>query len=191
MAKKSTQPSRKERTWEDLPLYPTLHSFEKPIIAAINGLAAGGGFDLALASDIRIASDRAKFAELFIRRGLIPVGGGTYFLPRLIGIDRACQLIWTGDMIDAREAEHIGLVTMVVPHEELESAALEIAEKLAKGPPIAIKMAKRAIYHGLTTDLKSAMDYVIAVDKELYETEDHKEGARAFVEKREPIFRGR
>ncbi|MFC2022276.1 enoyl-CoA hydratase/isomerase family protein [Chloroflexota bacterium] len=165
--------------------------FEKPVIAAINGVAAGGGLDLTLACDIRIASDRARFAEVYIRRGLIPAMGGVYFLPRLIGIDRACQLIWTGDMVDAKEAERIGLVTMVVPHEELESATLELAEKLAKGPPLAIRKAKRAIYEGLGMDLKSTQEYVASTNKELRGTEDHKEGARAFVEKREPIFKGK
>ncbi len=163
----------------------------KPVIAAINGVAVGGGVDLALGCDIRIASDRARFAEAYVRRGLIPLDGGTFFLPRLVGIDRACQLIWTGDMIDAKEAERIGLVTMVVPHEELESATRELAEKIAKGPPLAIQSAKRAIYEGLATDLKSNLEYVTSATKELVETEDHKEGARAFVEKREPVFKGR
>lgn len=168
-----------------------LHSFDKPVIASINGVAVGGGLDLALACDIRIASDRARFAEVFIRRGLIPAMGGIFFLPRLVGIDRACQLIWTGDMIDAREAERIGLVTAVVPHDELETATRELAEKLAKGPPLAIQRAKRAIYEGLGTDLQSSLRYVGAALEELRKTEDHREGARAFVEKREPVFKGR
>lgn len=173
------------------PLHVLLNKFEKPVIAAINGVAVGGGFDLALACDIRIASDRARFAEVFIRRGLIPAMGGIYFLPRLVGIDKACQLIWTGDMIDAREAERIGLVTMVVPHEELESATLELAEKLAKGPPLAIQKAKRNIYRGLGMDLESALEYAASDMKELQQTEDHEEGARAFVEKRQPVFKGK
>lgn len=195
MAENLSQPGREEGEGElkaghvSLPLL--LHKFEKPVIAAINGVAVGGGLDLALSCDIRIASDRARFAEVFIRRGLIPAMGGIFFLPRLVGIDRACQLIWTGDMIDAKEAERIGLVTMVVPHEELESATGELAEKLAKGPPLAIKKAKRAIYEGLTMDLQSTLEYVASAAKELRQTEDHKEGARAFVEKREPVFKGR
>jgi 2-(1,2-epoxy-1,2-dihydrophenyl)acetyl-CoA isomerase len=168
-----------------------LQKFQKPVIAAINGVAVGGGLDLACACDIRIASDRARFAEVFIRRGLIPAMGGTYFLPRLVGIDKACQLIWTGDMVDAREAERIGLVTMVVPHEELESATKELAEKLAKGPPLAIQLAKRVIYEGLEMDLESTLKYVGSAIQTLWQTEDHREGARAFVEKREPVFKGK
>ncbi|MBI4303439.1 MAG: enoyl-CoA hydratase [Chloroflexi bacterium] len=168
-----------------------LRKLDKPVIASINGVAAGGGLYLACSCDIRIASDRARFSAVNIRRGTIPGNGGSFLLPRLVGIDRACLLIWTGDMVDAREAERIGLVTMVVPHEELEIATRELAMKLAKGPPLAIQKAKRAIYDGLTMDLESHLDYVAHMMKELRETEDHKEGARAFVEKREPVFKGR
>ena len=168
-----------------------LQRFKKPIIASINGVAVGGGLDFACACDIRIASDKARFAELNIRRGIIPATGGTFFLPRLVGIDKACQLIWTGDMIDAGEAERIGLVTMVVPHEELESATRDLAEKITKGPQLAIQNGKRAIYEGMEMDLKSALEQVIAVHGELLKTDDHKEGTTAFVEKREPVFKGK
>lgn len=176
---------------ENVMLPVLLQKFEKPVIASVNGVAVGGGLDLACACDVRIASDRARFAEVFIRRGLIPAMGGTFFLPRLVGLDKACLMIWTGDMVDAKEAERIGLVTMVVPHDELETATREIAEKLAKGPPLAIKRAKRAIYDGLDMDLETTLDYVGKLVRELWETEDHKEGARAFVEKREPLFKGK
>lgn len=173
----------------NLPLL--LHQFDKPVIAAINGVAVGGGLDLALACDIRIASDQSRFAEVFIRRGLIPAMGGIFFLPRLVGLDRACQMIWTGDMINAEEAERIGLVTSVVPHDELQSATLELAEKLAKGPPLAIQKAKRAIYDGMGHDLEASLEATRTAITELSSTEDHAEGARAFVEKREPVFHGR
>jgi len=169
----------------------TLRNLDKPVIASINGYAVGGGLDLSLACDIRIASERAKFAEVFIRRGLIPALGGTYFLPRLVGLDKACEMIWTGDMIEAEEALKLGLVTKVVPHDELDDATFELAEKLAKGPPLAIQAAKRAIYDGLTMNLEETLHYTGKIMEGLHKTEDHKEGARAFVEKREPHFTGK
>ena len=162
MTEKFDQPSGKQEEREqkvsEMQVHSCLDRFEKPLIAAVNGVAAGGGLDFALACDIRIASDRARFAEVYIRRGLLPLGGGTYYLPRLVGIDRACLLILTGDMIDAKEAERIGLVTMVVPHKELESATWELAAKLIKTSPLAIRKAKRAIrtiYEGWRTDIES------------------------------------
>jgi len=194
LAENSENPAEQQKLMaamsERLPLHVLMQKCEKPIIAAINGIAVGAGLDLALACDIRIASDEARFAELYIRRGMLPAAGGTYFLPRLVGIDKACQLIWTGDMIDAGEAERIGLVTMVVPHEELEIATLELAEKMAKSAPLAIQRAKRAIYQGLDMDLESTMNYVQPLIGEIQQSADHKEGARAFLEKREPVFRG-
>jgi len=174
---------------ELLPL-PLLR-MSKPVIAAINGIAAGGGLDAACACDIRIASDKATFSSLFVRRGLLPTMGGTYFLPRLVGIDRACELIWTGDLIDAREAERIGLVTRVVPHAELMEATKELALKLAKGPPLAIARAKQVIYSGLNMELDAALNDIRREYAILSETEDHREALRAFLEKREPVFRGR
>jgi 2-(1,2-epoxy-1,2-dihydrophenyl)acetyl-CoA isomerase len=162
----------------------------KPVIAAINGIAAGGGLDAACACDIRIASDRARFSSLFVRRGLVPTMGGTYFLPRLIGTDRACEMIWTGDIIDANEAERIGLVTRVVPHEELSSAVEELALKLASGPPLAIAGAKRLVYRGLSQDLDFALDDIMREYAALSQTRDHREALRAYLEKREPQFEG-
>jgi len=185
-AQEDSRPPEAQRT----SLYLLFQKCQKPIIAAVNGVAVGGGLDLACACDIRIASDQARFAEVFIRRGMIPASGGTYFLPRLVGLDKALQLIWTGDMVDAKEAERIGLVTMVVPHDELEIATMELAEKLAKGPPLAIQMAKRVVYEGLNMDLEETLKYVGSVLSELTKSKDHQEGAKAFVEKREPVFRG-
>ena len=168
-----------------------LQRMDKPVIAAINGITAGGGLDTACACDIRIASERATFSSVFVRRGLLPTMGGTYFLPRLIGIDKACELIWTGDLIDAWEAERIGLVTRVVPHEELEAATEELATKLVKGPPLAIARAKKVIYDGLNMDLESALRDIMREYTALSQTEDHREALRAFLEKREPVFKGR
>ncbi|MDD5191320.1 MAG: enoyl-CoA hydratase/isomerase family protein [Dehalococcoidales bacterium] len=194
MASRFDQPAAQARENSRLPmrnsLYLQFQQCPKPIICAVNGVAAGGGLDMALACDIRIASDKARFAEVFVRRGMIPASGGTYFLPRIVGIDRALLMVWTGDMVDATEAERIGLVTMVVPHEELEMATMDLAEKLAKGPPLAIQAAKRAIYEGLEMNLEATFKYLTPIVNKLNQTEDHKEGARAFVEKREPVFKG-
>jgi enoyl-CoA hydratase/carnithine racemase len=176
---------------EGSPLYGIIHHFPKPTVAAVNGVCVGGGLEIALACDIRIASDRAKFSEAFARRGLMPMGGGTFVLPRLIGLDRACMLIWTGDMIDAKEAERIGMITKVVPHEDLRAAISDLTDKLARAAPLAVRAAKEAIYRGLATGLDAALDWAVARNRELAQTEDHVEGSTAFVEKREPAFRGR
>lgn len=168
-----------------------LQKMNKPVIAAINGIAAGGGLDAALACDIRISSDRATFSSVFVRRGIVPTMGGTYFLPRLVGVDKACELIWTGDLIDASEALRIGLVTKVVPHDDLEAATEELAVKLAKGPPLAIARSKGMIYKGLEMDLERAMEDIMEAWVTLSRTEDHREALSAFLEKREPVFRGK
>lgn len=181
---------RGEPTVVTIPL--RLRRLDKPVIGAVNGIAAGAGFAIALACDLRIASEKAKFSMAFVLRGLIPDSGGTFFLPKLIGSAKACELVFTGDTIDATEAERIGLVNKIVPHERLLEAAEEIAAKLAKRPPIALKYAKRAIYKGLAeTDLVSHIDYEIALNGICVRTEDFKEAVRAFVEKREPKFKGK
>jgi len=181
----------REAVTEGALLYGLVHHFPKPTVAAVNGVCVGGGLEIALACDIRIASDRARFSEAFVRRGLMPMGGGTFVLPRLVGLDKACLLIWTGDMIDAKEAERIGLVTRVVPHEDLSAAIAELTDKLAKAAPLAVRAAKEAIYRGLGTGLDAALDWAVARDRELAKTEDHREGSLAFVEKREPVFKGK
>ncbi len=194
MAARFADPAAQKAYFENkpgrVPLHLLMQRCPKPIIGSINGVAAGGGLDFACACDIRIASDRARFTEAFIRRGMMPATGGTYYLPRQVGIDRALLMCWTGDMIDAQEALRIGLVTMVVPHDELELATLELAEKLARGPTLAIQKIKRAVYAGLEMDLAETLRYVSREVQELNRTRDHREGAQAFVEKREPRFRG-
>ncbi len=165
--------------------------FPKPYIGAINGPAAGGGMDLASMFDIRVASERARFGMTYIRMGVIPANGGCYFLPRIVGVARAAELIWTGRIIDAEEALRIGYVSKVVPHEELMPTTLELALQLAKGPAVAIQWAKRLIYQSLELDLKSAFEAQREAAAIVQRTEDAREGPRAWVEKREPVFKGR
>jgi 2-(1,2-epoxy-1,2-dihydrophenyl)acetyl-CoA isomerase len=162
----------------------------KPIIAAVNGPAAGAGMNLALACDMRIASTSAKFAQAFVRRGLHPDWGGTYFLPRIVGVAKACELIFTGDTLDAAEALRLGIVNAVVEPEALMPKTYDLARKIAAGPPIAIRLAKRAIYHNQDVDLRAALEYETYAQNLCRETEDAKEGVKAFVEKRAPSFRG-
>jgi enoyl-CoA hydratase/carnithine racemase len=163
----------------------------QPIIAAINGAAAGAGMNLALACDIRIASTAAKFSQAFVKRGLHPDWGGTYFLPRTIGMARAAELIFTGDVIDAQEALRLGVVSRVVEPEMLMPTVLELARRIAAGPPIAIRLAKRSLEKNVHADLRGALETETFAQNICFETEDATEGVRAFVEKRAPVFRGR
>jgi len=168
-----------------------LRDAPQPIIAAVNGAAAGAGMNLALACDIRIASTAAKFSQAFVRRGLHPDWGGTYFLPRAVGMAKACELIFTGDVIDAPEALRLGLVSKLVAPEELMPTAYDLARKIAAGPPVAIRLAKRALHRNAESDLRSALEFETFAQNVCSETEDAREGIRAFVEKRAPVFRGR
>ena len=163
----------------------------RPIIAAINGPAAGAGMNLALACDIRIASTAAKFSQAFVKRGLHPDWGGTYFLPRIVGMSKACELIFTGDSIDAAEALKLGIVNSVVAPEELMNEAYKLAKRIAAGPAVAIQLAKRSLYHNLDVDLRAALEFETFAQNISRETEDAKEGVKAFGEKRAPVFKGR
>ena len=163
----------------------------KPVIAAVNGAAAGAGMNLALACDLRIASTAAKFSQAFVKRGLTPDWGGSWFLPRLVGTAKACELIFSGEPIDAAEALRLGIVNAVVAHEALMTETYQLARKIADGPAVAIQLAKRAIYHNQDVDLRAGLEFETFAQGLCRETEDSKEGVRAFVEKRAPVFRGR
>lgn len=171
-----------------LPIY----ALDIPTIAAVNGPAVGAGLGVALACDIRIASEQALFSMIFVKRAIVPDTGSTYTLPRLVGLGMACELAFTGDIIDAQEALRIGLVNRVVPHDQLMPVVKEMATRIAKNPPITVRLAKRALYHGTTTaDFASQVDYESHLNHINAKTEDRLEGSRAFLEKREPQFKGR
>lgn len=160
----------------------------KPVIAALNGPAAGGGANLALACDLRIAAESASIGQTFNRIGLHPDWGGTYFLPRLVGPAKAAELIFTGEMVGAREAERIGLVNRVVPDDELRTEVAELAGRLAGKPTLPLRLAKRAVRRSLDSSLEEMLDYELEAQTRCFQSRDAREGVRAFLEKREPEF---
>lgn len=168
-----------------------LRRIDKPVIAAVNGAAAGAGCDLTLMADIRIAGEHAKFGEVFCKIGLAAGAGGAYFLPRLVGIEKACELMFTGDIIDAQEALRIGLVSRVVPDDKLLDETRALAARMANGATAALKMAKFALYRGLDQTLDESLELMALMQSMLHGTHDHREGVRAFAEKRPPRFQGR
>jgi len=168
----------------------TMRSLPKPVIAAVNGPCAGAGFSFALGCDIRIASDAATFGASFSRIGLHPDWGGSWFLPKLVGSANACELIFTGSMISAEEAQRIGLVNRVVPHAELMPTVLELATTVAKSAPRVVRLAKESIYRSLSSDMESAFAREGEVQMECFYSDDFLEGLTAFKEKRRPRFNG-
>jgi enoyl-CoA hydratase len=167
-----------------------LERMEKPVIAAINGYALGGGCELALACDIRIASEKAKIGLPEVGLGIFPGFGGTQRLTRLIGRGRASELIFTGDPVDAATAERIGLVNRVVPPERLMEEAKGLARRIMERGPLALKLSKAAIHHSQETSLSSGLAFEREAFSLIFSTEDKKEGMKAFTEKRKPAFRG-
>lgn len=167
-----------------------LHT-DVPVIAAVNGAAVGWGMELALMADIRVASERARFGELFVLRGLVSDAPGLGRLAQLVGREKAAELLFTGDVIDAAEAERIHLVSRVVPHEALLSTSLDLARRIAANPPLAVGRLKAGLRDTLDPDWKSLGAWVSATLGELFATADHREGVRAFLEKRPPKFEGR
>jgi enoyl-CoA hydratase/carnithine racemase len=164
---------------------------DRPTIAAVDGAAAGFGCDLALACDLRVISDRAVFGEIFVRRGLMPDGGGTWLLPRIVGLGRAFEMLLTGDLVRAEEAYRTGLANRVVPQADFAAAVTELSERLAKGPPLVHRLVKRSVYAGLSGDLDAALDREATGQLQLLGSEDFREGLIAFLEKRDPSFRGK
>lgn len=167
-----------------------LDALDKPVIAAMNGPAVGAGLDMALMCDLRFAAAGTRFSEGYVKVGLIPGDGGTFFLPRLVGVAKALELMWTGDFVSSEEAERIGMVNRVVPAEELLPTVQELAERLANGPTAAIRLIKRAVNEGLRMELRAHLDMISSHMAVIRQTHDHREGARAFVEKRPPEFTG-
>jgi 2-(1,2-epoxy-1,2-dihydrophenyl)acetyl-CoA isomerase len=163
---------------------------EKPVVGAVNGTAAGIGAHLALACDLVVAAEEARFIEVFVRRGISPDGGGAYLLPRLIGLQKAKELIFFGDDLPAAEAARIGLVNRVVPRDRLESTAAELAGRLAAGPTKAISMAKWLLNRSLDSDRRAAFDEEAWAQELVVGTADAGEGLRAFAERRAPEFKG-
>ena len=180
---------REER--ERLDFREAMRRCPQPIIAAINGYALGGGCELAMGCDLRIASDRAQLGLTEVTLGIIPGGGGTQWLPRLIGRGKALELILTGRRIEAQEALRLGLVERVVPHEHLMEAVEELARTITSRAPLAVKYAKEAIVRGLELPLEEGLKVEAELYTLLHATEDRMEGARAFKEKRPPRFKGR
>jgi 2-(1,2-epoxy-1,2-dihydrophenyl)acetyl-CoA isomerase len=168
-----------------------LQLLDKPYIAAVNGAAVGAGMDMASMADIRFAADSARFGMAYVKMGIVPGDGGAYFLPRIVGLQKALELIWTGDLIDAAEALRIGYVLRVFPNETLLTETQSFARRLAEGPSVAIQLAKRLVYRGLEVGLDHALDLAQSAMVIAQSTEDAREGPAAFVERRAPRFRGR
>jgi 2-(1,2-epoxy-1,2-dihydrophenyl)acetyl-CoA isomerase len=172
-------------------LVKLLYELNKPVIAAVNGVAAGGGLSLALAADVRVAARNARFSAIFAKRGLVPDTGTLFFLPRLVGMEWALQMMWFGEMVDAEEARRIGLVSHLVDEGKALERAEEIARRLAESPSVVIEATKKASRLGAET---ASLDAVMAAEGYLqnlaFTTSDFKEGVQAFLEKRKAVFRG-
>jgi 2-(1,2-epoxy-1,2-dihydrophenyl)acetyl-CoA isomerase len=167
-----------------------MRALSKPVIAAVNGPCAGAGFSFALGCDVRIASEAASFGASFALIGLHPDWGGSWFLPKLVGASKACELVFTGSMISAEEAAKIGLVNRVVPHDQLMPAATDLAAKISKNPAGVLRLAKESVYRSLTSDMETAFARESEVQVECFYSEDFAEGVAAFAEKRSPQFKG-
>lgn len=163
----------------------------KPTIAAVNGVAVGAGFSLTMACDIRIASEAARFSAIFVKRAIVADTGCTWFLPRLVGMERALEMMYTGRMVGAEEALRIGLVSEVVPADQLQARVTALATEIARGPSLAIELNKRLAQEGLTRTLEEQIQLEQFLQGVTHSSEDAAEGRNSFLEKREPVFKGR
>jgi len=167
-----------------------LRALPKPVVASVNGPAAGAGMSLALACDLRIASDRATFSQAFLRLGLHPDWGGTFTLPRLVGMGRAVEIFWLGEPVAAEEAKRLGVINYLVPHDSLPAETTQLAARLAAAPPLPMALMKQAFYERIHTELERVMDHELEAQMKCFASEDFSEGLRAFTEKRPPKFHG-
>ncbi|HUA56782.1 MAG TPA: enoyl-CoA hydratase-related protein [Candidatus Sulfotelmatobacter sp.] len=172
---------RKNELWGRIQRIPLAYEdLDKPVIVAVNGVATGAGMDLALMGDIRYAAESARFAETYVKVGLVPGAGGAHFLPRLVGVSKALELFWTADFVGAEEALRIGLVNKVVPDGELMSQVQALAERIAAAPQLSIRLIKRAIYQGMRNDLRTNLDLISSHYAVVTASEDHREAVEAF-----------
>jgi enoyl-CoA hydratase/carnithine racemase len=184
--------SEEERDWiHGATIIRKLREIPKPTIAMVNGPAVGGGCALALTCDLRIGSEKARFMNAFVRVGLASGWGGPWLYPRMMGLGKALEILFTGDFLEAKEAERIGVLNRLVPAEKLQTETMLMARKIASGPPLAIQDTKLQIYEGLMTVLETALRRSDMGEYYTVTTEDHREGVRAFLEKRSPVFKGR
>jgi enoyl-CoA hydratase/carnithine racemase len=182
----------KNQLWESIHRIPKqLEQMDKPVLAMVNGVAVGAGMGMCLMCDVRVASEEARFSTGYVKVGLVPGDGDTYFLPRLVGPAKALELLWTADFIDAGEALRLGIVNRVVPSAELREATYALARQIAEGPQIPIRMIKRLVYQSLRLDLRTHLDLVSSHMAIARQTADHAEGVAAFKDKRSPKFHGR
>ncbi len=182
----------KNQLWENIHRVPrTLEAMDKPVIAMVNGLAVGAGMGMCLMCDVRVASEDARFSTGYVKVGLVPGDGDTYFLPRLVGPAKALELLWTADFVEAPEALRLGIVNRVVPGAQLPEVTYALARQIADGPQIPIRMIKRLVYQSLRLDLRTHLDLVSSHMAVVRQTIDHAEGVAAFKEKRTPRFQGR
>jgi 2-(1,2-epoxy-1,2-dihydrophenyl)acetyl-CoA isomerase len=168
-----------------------IQNLEKPVIAAVNGAAMGAGFSIMMACDLVVASEKAKFSQAFVKVGLVPDLGATYFLPRLVCLQKAKELVFTGQVLSAHELKDLGLINYLVPHEDLEKKAFELARRIAEGPPLALGSAKKLLNKSLNFSLEEMLEIEAQSQAACMQSEDHMEGIAAFYEKRKSHFRGK